>query len=164
MNEASNTRRRLRFSLRGLFALVTLAGVLLGLRFGWRPDWIAARSGYLAALHVEWADGPIRLIAPRARTGPPPVTQTAGFWTRFALWFYGEPVQSQLRVPVRAAGRWVSDDELATHPTVREAARLFPEAAIYPERILALPPGLTAPRRSLDPNGIRSGRRIPVWN
>ncbi len=159
MDEMRATRRRYRFFLRTLFVLVTLASLLLGLRFGWRPHWIAERQAYLAGLNVEWADGPVGMRTSTV-SDVRAVTPSAGHWSKTALWFYGETPHSQIRVPVRIVGRKSSRDAMTSYPLVQEAASIFPEATIYAVPLPWYASALPASRQRTNPNSIITGRPL----
>jgi hypothetical protein len=137
--------RWIRFSMRTLFALVTVACVALGVRFGWRPSWIAARHDFLARQNTEWADAPPEIRRAPA-IGQPHIAPRAGYEVRFLLWFYGQTPQPSVRIPIRT-GRLGRGSPLATDAHVQKAAELFPEASIYAVPVLTYP---DLPRRSVE--------------
>ena len=123
-------RHWFRFSLRTMFVAVTLTCVILGIRFGWRPNWIAQRQEFLADQQADWDDLPSGLRKWQ-NWGPPHVKSRAGYGTKFTLWFFGETTLSQIQVPIMVGNRAIIWSELAENPKVQMAARLFPDASIY---------------------------------
>ena len=138
-------RRWFRFSMRTLLALVTVACVTLGARFGWRPDWITARHDFLARQNTEWADASPELRRTPS-IGPPLIAPRAGYAVRFLLWFYGEIPQQIVLIPIRIGPRGRGSPP-ALDANVQMAAKLFPEASIYAVHVLTYP---DLPRRRVE--------------
>ncbi len=123
---------QVRFRLRTLFGAMTIAAVVLAARFGWKPDWIAARRAYLEQNAAQM--GSFRPSPAMLRRFYRAVSPTAGLGARFTLWFHGEPRQSYVVVPIRfrLSSRMEPSIDWLKRDETMAAARLFPEATIYP--------------------------------
>ena len=114
-----------RFGLRTMFAIMTLVSVGIAIPGLWTLRWIADRKAFLSELELDWDDAPDQFRRWRVR---PDVAASAGYGERFTLWFFKEPPQSQIKIPVVVGDRM--SYSLKSNPKVLEAARLFPEADI----------------------------------
>jgi len=125
--------------------VVTLAAILLGLRFGLYQDWLRERREFLAGEQERFND-----LSPRQQTvksnWPEKILPTAGHSTRWLLWYLGEQRQSEIVIRYVYSGIHVRSPNyfIETKKEVTEAARLFPEATIkvaYIQYFPSDPPG-----------------------
>jgi hypothetical protein len=110
-----------------MFVAVTLACVGIGVRGFWTPRWVHERRNFLHELALDWDDAPAEMR--KLRWGQTPdVAASANLGDRFTLWFFKEPAQAKIKIPVVTGSRKV--DNLRSDPKVQRAARLFPEADV----------------------------------
>jgi hypothetical protein len=112
MSEKLRKRHWLRFSLRTLFVVVTVACCWLA----YQVNWIAQRHRFLESPAVCEFTGAVML----------------GGRAPGALWLLGEPGVKGVSVAIAGEGRAADVDrhDWEAHETVREARRLFPEAGV----------------------------------
>jgi hypothetical protein len=118
----------IRFGLRTMFVVMTVVAVGLGVRYGWRPDWINQRRAYLE----RYAERVNQLSRYTMRVrGQIARSPDATYGDKLALWFFGEPLQREISVYyILANGPLVDPGATNRVDETLLAARLFPEATV----------------------------------